>query len=161
MPLSFYCIKPTQICWRPKKNSFCGTNVYPMPQSNGFRSWCAIESGCLARLTMKRHYIQVHLYQQKRGVMLNYAIPPPWNVLRVSMQTPPQDLLKILLQDRHPRNKFSNKTISILEICTSANHDFSPIIGWIPHTFGKEQSGYTCGSLFVDHASGKIFNFPQ
>ncbi len=27
--------------------------------------------------------------------------------------------------------------------------------------FGKNQSGYTCGSLFVDHASGKIFNFPQ
>jgi hypothetical protein len=45
--------------------------------------------------------------------------------------------------------------------CISADHYFSLIIGWIPHTFGKEQSGYTCGSLFVDHASGKIFNFPQ
>ncbi len=45
--------------------------------------------------------------------------------------------------------------------CISADHYFSPIIGQIPHTFGKEQSSYTCGSLFVDHASGKIFNFPQ
>jgi hypothetical protein len=27
--------------------------------------------------------------------------------------------------------------------------------------FGKERNCYTCGSLFVDHASGKIFNFPQ
>jgi hypothetical protein len=38
MPLSLYCIKLTQICLRPKKNSFCGTNVYPTPQSNGFKS---------------------------------------------------------------------------------------------------------------------------
>ncbi len=27
--------------------------------------------------------------------------------------------------------------------------------------FGQERTGYTCGSLFVDHASGKVFNFPQ
>jgi hypothetical protein len=27
--------------------------------------------------------------------------------------------------------------------------------------FGKEQYSYTCGSLFIDHASGKLFNFPQ
>jgi hypothetical protein len=45
--------------------------------------------------------------------------------------------------------------------CISADHYFSPIIGQISHTFGKEQSGYTCGSLFVDRASGKIYNFPQ
>ncbi len=45
--------------------------------------------------------------------------------------------------------------------CISVDHYFSPIIGQIPHTFGKERSGYTCGSLFVDYASGKIFNFPQ
>jgi hypothetical protein len=42
--------------------------------------------------------------------------------------------------------------------CISADHYFSPILG---HTFGKERNGYTCGSLFVDHASGKIFNFLQ
>jgi hypothetical protein len=27
--------------------------------------------------------------------------------------------------------------------------------------FGREKHGYTCGSLFVDHASGKFFNFCQ
>ncbi len=43
----------------------------------------------------------------------------------------------------------------------SADHYFSSILGRLPHTFGKERNGYTCGSLFVDHASGKIFNFPQ
>ncbi len=77
---------------------------------------------------MKRHYIQVHLYlyQQKRGVVLNYAIPPPWNVLHVSMQKPLQDLLKILLQDHHPRNKFSKKTISSLAIA------FQPTIIFLP-----------------------------
>ncbi len=45
--------------------------------------------------------------------------------------------------------------------CLSTNHYFSPIPGRLPHTFGQERNGYTCGSLFVDHASGKIFNFPQ
>ena len=45
--------------------------------------------------------------------------------------------------------------------CVSADHYFSPIQGRLLHTFGRERTGYTCGSLFVDHASGKIFNFPQ
>jgi len=45
--------------------------------------------------------------------------------------------------------------------CVSADHYFSPIIGRLPHTYGREHNGYTCGSLFVDHASGKIFNFSQ
>jgi hypothetical protein len=37
--------------------------------------------------------------------------------------------------------------------CLSANHYFSPIPGKLPHTFGQEQNGYICGSLFMDHAS--------
>jgi hypothetical protein len=45
--------------------------------------------------------------------------------------------------------------------CLLAQHFFSPIPGRLPHTFGREQNSYTCGSLFVDHASGKIFNFPR
>jgi hypothetical protein len=45
--------------------------------------------------------------------------------------------------------------------CISADHYFSPIQGWVQQGFGRERMGYTCGSLFVDHASGKIFNFPQ
>ena len=45
--------------------------------------------------------------------------------------------------------------------CISADHYFSPVQGCLLHTFGRECHGYTCGSLFVDHASGKIFNFPQ
>ena len=45
--------------------------------------------------------------------------------------------------------------------CLSVDHYFSPIVGRPPHTFGRERNGYTCGSLFVDHASGKIFNFSQ
>jgi hypothetical protein len=36
-----------------------------------------------------------------------------------------------------------------------------PVQGRLLHTFGREHHGYTCGSLFVDHASRKIFNFPQ
>lgn len=45
--------------------------------------------------------------------------------------------------------------------CISADHYFSPVQGRLLHTFGRERHGHTCGSLFVDHASGKIFNFPQ
>jgi len=37
----------------------------------------------------------------------------------------------------------------------------SSIMGLLPHTFGKERVGYSCGTLFVDHASGKIVNFCQ
>jgi hypothetical protein len=43
----------------------------------------------------------------------------------------------------------------------SADHYFLPVPGRLLHTFGKEGVGYTFGSLFVDHANGKIFNFPQ
>ncbi len=35
------------------------------------------------------------------------------------------------------------------------------VMGWLPPTFGCEQVGYSCGTLFVDHASGKVFNFCQ
>jgi hypothetical protein len=45
--------------------------------------------------------------------------------------------------------------------CISADHYFSPVQGHLPHTFGKERHRYSCGSLFVDHASGKISNFLQ
>ncbi len=43
--------------------------------------------------------------------------------------------------------------------CTSADHYISLVPGCSPYTFGQEKHGYTCGSLFVNHTSGKIFNF--
>jgi transposase InsO family protein len=45
--------------------------------------------------------------------------------------------------------------------CISADQYFSPIQGRVQQGFGRERMGYTCVSLFVDHASGKIFDFPQ
>lgn len=45
--------------------------------------------------------------------------------------------------------------------CVSANHYLSPIKGCLYGTFCREQQGYTCGTIFIDHASGKIFNFLQ
>ncbi len=45
--------------------------------------------------------------------------------------------------------------------CISANHYISLVPGRLPHMFGREKHGYTCGSLFVDHASGKFFNCCQ
>jgi hypothetical protein len=64
-----------------------------------------------------------------------------------------------------PRQSQKKKTLKINILtpgsCISADHYFSPIPGRLPHSFGKEKIGYSCGSLFVDHVSGKIFNFPQ
>ena len=45
--------------------------------------------------------------------------------------------------------------------CVSADHYLSLISGHLYTSFGCKQQGYSCGTLFVDHASGKIFNFPQ
>mmetsp|Transcript_30431 Transcript_30431/g.69423 ORF Transcript_30431/g.69423 Transcript_30431/m.69423 type:complete len:1695 (-) Transcript_30431:406-5490(-) len=45
--------------------------------------------------------------------------------------------------------------------CISMDHYSSTAVGRLPDSFGKEAVGYTCGTLFVDHASGKIFNFAQ
>ena len=45
--------------------------------------------------------------------------------------------------------------------CISADHYLSPIAGRLYSSYGHERQGYTCGTLFVDHASGKVFNFPQ
>ena len=45
--------------------------------------------------------------------------------------------------------------------CVSADHYISGTPGRLPNTYGRERRGYTCGTLFIDHASGKIFNFCQ
>ena len=45
--------------------------------------------------------------------------------------------------------------------CVSADHYMSSVPGRLEHTFGRERRGYTCGTLFVDHATSKIFNFCQ
>ena len=37
----------------------------------------------------------------------------------------------------------------------------SSVMERLPHKFGHERVGYSCGTLFVDHASGKLFNFCQ
>ncbi len=37
----------------------------------------------------------------------------------------------------------------------------SEVEGQLEHSFGREKQGYTCGTLLVDHATGKIFNFCQ
>ena len=45
--------------------------------------------------------------------------------------------------------------------CISADHYISAVTGRLPHTYGRERQGYQAGTLFVDHASGKVFNFCQ
>ena len=43
----------------------------------------------------------------------------------------------------------------------SADHDISAVMGWLPHTHGREHKGYQAGTLFVDHTSGNVLNFCQ
>ena len=71
---------------------------------------------------------------------------------------------------RSPENTMARKSIKDKLLkhdhlhpgdCISADHYISQIHGRIPTGFGKERNGYSCGCLFVDHASGKIFNFAQ
>jgi hypothetical protein len=45
--------------------------------------------------------------------------------------------------------------------CTSVVHYMSSVMGRLPHTFCKERIGYSCGTLLVYHASGKLFIFCQ
>ena len=45
--------------------------------------------------------------------------------------------------------------------CISADHYISAVPGRLEHTYGREKQGYTCGTLFVDHATSKSFNFCQ
>jgi hypothetical protein len=45
--------------------------------------------------------------------------------------------------------------------CVSDDHFMSSVMGCLLHTFGRERIGYSCGTLFVNHASGKWFNFCQ
>jgi hypothetical protein len=43
--------------------------------------------------------------------------------------------------------------------CVSVYHYISSVMGWLPCTFDCEQVRYSCGTPFVDYASGKLFNY--
>ena len=43
----------------------------------------------------------------------------------------------------------------------STDHYISAVPGQLEHTYGQEKQGYSCGTLFVDHATGTIFNYCQ
>ncbi len=57
--------------------------------------------------------------------------------------------------------KMLKKEHLLLGSYISVDHYMSSVMGCLPHTFGKERIGYSCGNLFVNHASGKMFNFCQ
>ena len=79
-----------------------------------------------------------------------------------SHDTPSQQSLELL----HKRlNGLRSKKLKEGDVergdCVSADHYISAVQGRLEHTFGRERQGYTCGTLFVDHATSKIFNFCQ
>jgi hypothetical protein len=57
-----------------------------------------------------------------------------------------------------PRQSIKTMTLKANDLqpgsCISTDHYFSPIQGRVQQGFGRERMGYTCGSLFVNHASG-------
>ena len=79
-----------------------------------------------------------------------------------SHDTPSQPRLK-KLSDRvnGEREKKLKRGDTLRGDCISADHYISAVPGRLEHTFGRERQGYTCGTLFVDHATYKIFNFCQ
>jgi hypothetical protein len=112
-------------------------------------------------MAMTQHYIWVLSYQQKWVVVLIAVLPQHCDVLRVSMQKASTRSPTNLAQRPLPKNNILKQNHLQPGNCLLADHYFSPIPGRLSHTFGRERNGYTCGSLFVDDASGKIFNFPH
>ena len=45
--------------------------------------------------------------------------------------------------------------------CVSAEYCIFAVTGHLPYTDEREQHKYQAGTLFVDHVSGKVFNFCQ
>ena len=45
--------------------------------------------------------------------------------------------------------------------CVSTDNYMSAVEGRLEHTFEREKQGYTCGTIFVDNATGKVFNYCQ
>jgi hypothetical protein len=70
--------------------------------------------------------------------------------------------IKRKLDSQHIINeKMLKKEHLLPSSCISVNHYMSSVMGRLPHTFGRERIGYSCGTLFVDHARGKLFIFCQ
>ena len=81
---------------------------------------------------------------------------------RPAFRSPTQlklDKFKAKIEGRREKKLKRNHTLP--GDCISADHYISAVPGRLPHSFGRERQGYTCGTLFVDHASGKVFNFCQ
>ncbi len=45
--------------------------------------------------------------------------------------------------------------------CISADHYMPAVLGRLEHTYGREKQQCRCGTLFIDHTTGKIFNYCQ
>ncbi len=77
------------------------------------------------------------------------------------MRHDPDDLLRF----QHQLNGTAQASLKQSHVapgdCVSADHYLSPFNGRLYSSFGREQRGYLCGTIFVDHSSGKVFNFPQ
>jgi hypothetical protein len=72
------------------------------------------------------------------------------------------------LHDQRFQDELNGTKLKILKCghlqpgnCLLVDQYVSAIQGRLPFTFGLECQGYICRTLFVDHASGKIFNFCQ
>ncbi len=129
-----------------------------MLQSIGFRPWCRIGFGFLMLTKVLMLCILVH--SSLLRVARLHVILQTSSVQRVSTLKPQHRLLIIRPPVLLQRLIYSNRIIWCLAIVHQWT-TISPFQGCLPHTFRKERHRYSCGSLFVDHASSKIINFPQ
>jgi hypothetical protein len=157
-----------QISLFPKTKSLFGTNVYLMRWLVGFNNSCKW-------LEDKTTQASLHA-----GPFLSCKTPCPssCSVLAIkcaaclcakaSVRSPTATPTHSQLRDQHFQNDLNGTKQKILKRrhlqpgnCLSVDQYVSAIQGRLPFTFGHKHQGYTCGTLFVDYVSGKIFNFCQ
>jgi hypothetical protein len=142
----------------PKRNCCCGTSICFMLIWLGSRLSCVIKSGSRTRLLWLLSTV---------GLSLLVCLAPTCDIWGLKC-------LACLCAKAHTRTTKSKSTTlqpeknQVLKrghlvpgCCVSVDHYMSSVMGWLPCTFGHERIGYSCGALFVDHASGKLFNFCQ
>ena len=85
---------------------------------------------------------------------------------KASTRSPTNSPIKLAMRNHHLRDELNTNKPKILKRghlvpgdCISIDQYVLMVQGRLPWTFGREGDGYKCGTLFVDHACGKIYNF--
>ncbi len=166
-------IQLTRISLFLKRKSYFGTNVCRMCRLNGFNASCVIENGSKTMQT-KEVCMMVHFFSARIPVHLVAS----WSVsalkcaaclcAKASTRSPTNTPIQPAMRNHHLRDELNINKPKILKRghlepgdCISIDQYVSTVQSRLLWTFGCERDGYKCGTLFVDHASRKIYNFCQ